>query len=31
MERKEYRRMATYVLSSVVVGVVAAAIGYRVS
>ncbi|MGP0580294.1 fluoride efflux transporter CrcB [Paenibacillus peoriae] len=31
MERKEYRRMAMYVLSSVVVGVVAAAIGYRVS
>ncbi|MGM1021646.1 MAG: fluoride efflux transporter CrcB [Bacillota bacterium] len=27
MERREYRRMAVYVLSSVVVGVVAAAVG----
>lgn len=31
MERGEYRRMAVYVLASVVVGVVAAAIGYRLS
>lgn len=31
MEHKKYRRMAMYVLSSVIVGVIAAAIGYRVS
>ncbi|MEJ3717852.1 fluoride efflux transporter CrcB [Paenibacillus polymyxa] len=31
MEHKKYRRMAVYVLSSVIVGVIAAAIGYRVS
>lgn len=31
MERKKYRRTAVYVLSSVVVGVVAAAVGYGVS
>jgi CrcB protein len=31
MERGEYRRMAAYVVASVVIGVVAAAIGYRLS